>query len=40
MKDSVLILNESRILSFRADYKMICQAVNTWLTKELLKCRR
>ena len=39
MKDSALILNESHILSFKADDKLICRTVNAWLTKELRKHR-
>ena len=39
MKDSALILNESRALSFRDDHKIICRIVNAWLTKELRKHR-
>lgn len=39
MKDSALILNESRALSFRDDHKIICRIVNAWLTKELWKHR-
>lgn len=39
MKDSALILNESRAPSFRDDHKIICRTVNAWLTKELRKHR-
>ena len=38
MKDSVLILKETRSSSFRADDNMISRTVSAWLTKELQKC--
>ena len=39
LKNPALILNESHILSFKADDKIICRTVNAWLTKELQKCK-
>ena len=37
MKDSALVLNESHVPASEIGYKMICRAVNAWLTKELRK---
>ncbi len=37
MKDPVLVLNESRMLSFKVDDKIVYQTVTAWLTKELRK---
>ncbi len=37
MKDPVLILNESRMSSLKADYKIVYQTVTAWLSKELQK---
>ncbi|USF28039.1 hypothetical protein N510_002997 [Firmicutes bacterium ASF500] len=37
MKDSVLVLNESRTPSFKDDDKIVYQTVTAWLLKELQK---
>ena len=39
MKDFALVLNESHTPSFKANNKIICQTVISWLTKELQKYR-
>lgn len=37
MKDPVLVLNESRMPSFKVDDKIVYQTVTAWLSKELQK---
>lgn len=37
MKGPALILKESHTLPFKTDHKIICRAVNAWLSKELQK---
>ena len=37
MKDTALVLNESRAPDFKADNKIIYETVTAWLSKELQK---